>query len=262
MPTTRSFSTYWRLPVAVIATIMFAVQAMGTAMVAMAQSSNSDENDRYQAERSALVAEVRAEFARLTKQTTLSMSVEPVLQALGKVPRHEFVPVSQVRHAYRNRPLPIGHAQTISQPLVVALMSALADVGRHEKVLEIGTGSGYQAAILSELAGEVYSIEIVEPLGRKAAETLQRLGFANVTTRIGDGHAGWPEEAPFDAIVVTAAPEYIPAPLVEQLKTGGRLVIPVGEFEQELVVVEKLADGSTRKREVIPVRFVPLTRER
>ncbi len=251
-----------RLPDMAIGIIMFAAVAMGTVMVSMTQHVNIDDSgDTFRKARIALVEEVRAEFVRLAKQTTLSKSVEPVLVALEKVPRHEFVPESQRRHAYRNRPLPVGHAQTISQPLVVALMTALADVGPEDKILEIGTGSGYQAAVLSELVSEVFSIEIIEPLGRQAADTLQRLGYANIKTRIGDGYAGWHEQAPFDAIVVTAAPDNIPKPLVDQLRPGGRLVIPVGEFEQELVVVEKLADGSTRKQEVIPVRFVPLTRK-
>lgn len=228
----------------------------------MAQDPIHDaQSDPFREARLALAAEVSSELEEIIADKGLAISPERVLGALKKVPRHEFVPGHLVRHAYRNRPLEIGHGQTISQPLIVALMSALADVGPSEKVLEVGTGSGYQAAVLGELAGEVYSIEIIEPLGLTAGETLQRLGYGNVKTRIGDGYAGWPEEAPFDAVVVTAAPDYIPQPLIEQLKPGGRLVIPVGDYYQELVVVEKLADGTTRKRDVIPVRFVPLTRE-
>ncbi len=185
---------------------------------------------------------------------------ERVLAAMRRVPRHEFVPKEERRAAYRNRPLPIGHGQTISQPFIVALMTDLLRVNERSKVLEVGTGSGYQAAVLAELAGDVYSIEIVEPLGREAASVLARLGYANVRTRIGDGYAGWPEHAPYDAIVVTAAPDHVPPALVEQLKPGGRLVIPVGGFSQDLMVIEKQADGRTTSREVIPVRFVPLTR--
>ncbi|MBU2581549.1 MAG: protein-L-isoaspartate(D-aspartate) O-methyltransferase [Alphaproteobacteria bacterium] len=231
-------------------------------VVAMVQDpKNGAAGDVFHQARNALAAEVAAELQSIIAERKLPIATERVLYALAKVPRHEFVPDHLMRHAYRNRPLEIGHGQTISQPLIVALMSALADVQKSDKVLEVGTGSGYQAAVLGELAGSVFSIEIIEPLGRQAEETLRRLGYENVHTRIGDGYAGWPEEAPFDAIVVTAAPDYIPQPLVEQLKPGGKLVIPVGDFQQELVQVEKLADGSTRKREVIPVRFVPLTRE-
>lgn len=237
--------------------MMVAALAMGTtSVVAMAQ-----DKDPFREARAALIDELAAQLAELQDELEFTVPIDRVLSALAKVPRHEFVSESQARHAYRNRPLPIGHGQTISQPLIVALMSALAEVGRSETVLEVGTGSGYQAAVLGELAGEVYTIEIVEPLGLKAAEVLKRLGYTNVHTRIGDGYAGWSEHAPYDAIVVTAAPDHIPNALVEQLKPGGRLVIPVGDFMQELVVVEKLADGTTRKRDVIPVRFVPLTRD-
>jgi protein-L-isoaspartate(D-aspartate) O-methyltransferase len=163
--------------------------------------------------------------------------------------------------AYQDRPLPIGHGQTISQPYIVALMTELAEVGADDVVLEVGTGSGYQAAILSHLAKQVYTIEIVEPLASEAAERLERLGFTNVEVKVGDGYKGWPAHAPFDAVVVTAAPAKIPAPLIEQLAPGGRLVIPVGPrgATQYLTVVEKKADGLTTERKVIPVRFVPLT---
>jgi protein-L-isoaspartate(D-aspartate) O-methyltransferase len=185
-----------------------------------------------------------------------------VLQAMQTVPRHNFVPPNEVSSAYRNRPLPIGHGQTISQPYIVALMSDLAQAGAEDVVLEVGTGSGYQAAVLSHLAKHVYTIEIVEDLARDAARQLQH--YANVTTRIGDGYRGWPEAAPFDAIVVTAAPEHIPPALIEQLKPGGRLVIPVGGqwLGQQLMVVTKNRDGTTTSKEIVPVRFVPLTREK
>ena len=183
-----------------------------------------------------------------------------VLAALRSVPRHEFVPRALSRMAYLNRPLPIGLGQTISQPFIVALMTDLLQVKPSDRVLEIGTGSGYQAAVLSLLVREVYSIEIVAELGKSAALTLSRLGYASVTTRIGDGYQGWEEHAPYDAIVVTAAPNHVPPALIAQLKPGGRLVIPLGELIQELMVVVKAADGTTTSRRVVPVRFVPLTR--
>jgi protein-L-isoaspartate(D-aspartate) O-methyltransferase len=181
---------------------------------------------------------------------------------LGQVPRHEFVPDEQQRYADQNRPLSIGARQTISQPYIVALMTDLAELTKDDVVLEVGTGSGYQAAVLSALAGRVYTIEIVEMLGRRAASTLERLGYNNVTARVGDGYAGWPDQAPFDAILVTAAPEEVPEPLVEQLAVGGRMVIPVGpEGEvQILQVLTKSEDGLVIVSDVITVRFVPLTR--
>jgi protein-L-isoaspartate(D-aspartate) O-methyltransferase len=183
-----------------------------------------------------------------------------VLAAMRKVPRHLFVPEDQSAHAYEDRPLPIGEGQTISQPFIVAAMTELAALGPEARVLEIGTGSGYQAALLAELAREVYTIEIVEPLAARAAALLQHLGYANVKTRSGDGYRGWPEAAPFDAIVVTAAPPQIPEPLKQQLKPGGRLVVPVGERMQKLVVVTRTADGFSEQT-VFPVRFVPMTGE-
>jgi protein-L-isoaspartate(D-aspartate) O-methyltransferase len=181
-----------------------------------------------------------------------------VLQAMRKVPRHEFVPESARRFAYDDRPLPIGHGQTISQPYIVALMTELACLTPESRVLEIGTGSGYQAAVLAELAAEVYTIEIVPELARRAEGDLARLGCKNVHLRIGDGYLGWPESVPFDAIVVTAAPEKIPPPLLEQLKVGGRLVIPVGDHFQELKVVTRTAEGH-REEINASVRFVPMT---
>jgi len=182
---------------------------------------------------------------------------------MGEVPRHELVPADVRSMAYGDTPLPIGHGQTISQPYIVALMTSLVRPAKEHVVLEIGTGSGYQAAVLSRLAARVYSIEIVEPLAREAAARLKALGYANVTVRAGDGYKGWPEQAPFDAIVVTAAAPHIPQPLVEQLKPGGRMVIPVGSApsSQDLMVVEKDHDGRARTRRALPVRFVPLTGE-
>jgi len=182
-----------------------------------------------------------------------------VLEAVRRVPRHEFVAPRLREQAYDDRPLSIGHGQTISQPYVVAAMTELAAVGPESRVLEVGTGSGYQAALLAELAGEVFTIEIVEPLAERARETLARLGYTNVHVRHGDGYAGWPEEAPFDAIVVTAAPPEVPPALREQLAVGGRLVIPVGRDWQELEVHTRTAEG-WEVREVFPVRFVPMVR--
>ena len=180
-----------------------------------------------------------------------------VLAAMRKVPRHEFVPDPTVIDPYDDAPHRIGHEQTISQPYIVAVMTEAAAIAPGDRVLEIGTGSGYQAAVLRELTDHVYSIEIVEPLGRSAAATLARLGY-NVDLRIGDGYVGWPEAAPFDAIVVTAAPPTVPAPLRDQLAVGGRLVIPVGVDYQELRVMTRTADGYAEER-LFPVRFVPMT---
>ena len=211
-----------------------------------------------------MVAEIERDV-RVTATMTGRAALDPrVMAAIGRVPRHRFVPAALRHRAYDNRPLPIGHEQTISQPFIVALMTDLAEVDASDRVLEVGTGSAYQAAILAELAARVYTIEIIAALGRQAAALLRELGYDNVATRIGDGYRGWPEAAPFDAIVVTAAPEQIPQPLIDQLAPGGRLVTPVGPVggEQALVVLRKDADGSTVMRTVIAVRFVPLTRER
>jgi protein-L-isoaspartate(D-aspartate) O-methyltransferase len=183
-----------------------------------------------------------------------------VLEALREVPRHAFVPESVSHLAYADRPLPIGLGQTISQPYIVALMTHLIHVKPGDRVLEVGTGSGYQAAVLARLAREVYSVEIVEELGRRAAETVSRLGYANVVARIGDGYQGWPEHAPYDGIMVTAAPDHVPPALVAQLKPGGRLVVPVGLLRQDLMLIAKAADGSTTSTSIVSVRFVPLIR--
>jgi protein-L-isoaspartate(D-aspartate) O-methyltransferase len=182
---------------------------------------------------------------------------ERVLQAMAAVPRHEFVPEGSISQAYDDHPLHIGHGQTISQPYIVALMSEVLQLEQGDRVLEIGTGSGYQAAVLAELVDEVYSIEIVEALGTEAAERLKRLGYDNVDVRIGDGYEGWPEKAPFDAVIVTAAPETVPQALVEQLAEGGRMVLPVGVGIQELLLVE-MKNGIAVERHITSVRFVPM----
>lgn len=182
-----------------------------------------------------------------------------VLDAMRTVPRHRFMPESQRSAAYDDRPLPIGEGQTISQPYIVALMSELADLEPGDEVLEVGTGSGYQAAVLAEMGVKVYSIEIVEPLAKRAKAILDELGYGKrVEVRHGDGYAGWPERAPFDAVIVTAAPPKIPEPLKQQLEVGGRLIIPVGKHFQSLLRVTRTADGF-REESVIPVRFVPMT---
>ncbi len=186
-----------------------------------------------------------------------------VMKAMGSVKRHEFVPANQKRYAYENRPLAIGYGQTISQPYIVALMTDLLDVSADSRVLEVGTGSGYQAAILAALVNNVYTIEIIEPLAQQAKKRFRRLQFSNVHSRIGDGYYGWQEYAPFDAIIVTAAAGHVPPPLLQQLKPGGRMVIPVGSrfLTQQLLLITKDQDGKVKNRQVLPVRFVPLTGE-
>jgi len=181
-----------------------------------------------------------------------------VLAAMRKVPRHRFVAASEAGHAYEDRPLTIGHGQTISQPYIVAFMSQALELSGDERVLDVGTGSGYQAAILGELAREVWSIEIVPPLAAGAGERLSALGYENVHVRCGDGYLGWPEYAPFDAILVAAAPDHVPQPLVDQLALGGRMILPVGKNEQDLVLLRRTGSGVVQE-EVLPVRFVPMT---
>ena len=184
-----------------------------------------------------------------------------VLAAMNKVPREEFIPVSKRSEAYEDGPLPIGYGQTISQPYIVAFMTEQLQPKPSDHVLEVGTGSGYQAAILAELVAEVYSIEIVAPLAKDAEATLQRLGYKNVHVKVGDGYQGWPEYAPFDAIIVTCAPDEVPQPLIDQLKEGGRMIIPVGErFAQQLYLLKK-ENGHLKESVTLPVRFVPMTRE-
>ena len=217
--------------------------------------------DRQADQRRALIDEI-AQDVRDTAQYLNRRELDPrVMRAMAEVPRHEFVPPAEREHAYENRPLPIGHGQTISQPYIVALMTDLLGLKPEHTVLEIGTGSGYQAAILAELARSVCTIEIIEPLARAAQERLRALGYSGVRTKVGDGYYGWEDCGPFDAIVVTAAASHVPPPLVRQLKPGGRMVIPVGPpfLTQQLMLVEKRADGSVATRQVLPVAFVPLT---
>ena len=211
----------------------------------------------------------RMELMRLIEQDVRETSVyldremldARVMKALAEVPRHLFVPDPQRRYAYQNRPLPIGHGQTISQPYIVAIMTDLLKLSAEDRVLEVGTGSGYQAAVLAELVKQVYTIEIIEPLGQRARDLLNTLDYDNIETRIGDGYYGWEAHAPFDAIIVTAAADHIPPPLIAQLKPGGRMMIPVGSrfMTQQLVIVEKDSDSKVTTRLILPVRFVPLT---
>lgn len=237
-------------------------RAFVTALLAMLLAP-ARAQDAYRRERQQLLAEIDAMMRRTAGETGRAQLAEAVRQAVERVPRHRFVPESLQDAAYANRPLPIGEGQTISQPFIVALMTELLDPKPTDRVLEVGTGSGYQAAVLAECVAQVYSIEIVRSLGERAAALLRQLGYRNVDVRIGDGYQGWPEAAPFDAIIVTAAPDHVPQPLVEQLKPGGRMVIPVGPqlFGQDLLLITKQADGRTVEQNKLAVRFVPLTRE-
>jgi protein-L-isoaspartate(D-aspartate) O-methyltransferase len=217
--------------------------------------------EAYLPQRAAMVAEIEANMAQTAGLLGRKGLSPAVRDALGKVPRHLFVGEDMQPYAYQNRPLPIGHGQTISQPYIVAVMTELLDAKSGDKVLEIGTGSAYQAAVLGAVGAEVYTIEIVEPLAEAARDRIARLGLQNIHTRTGDGYYGWPEAAPFDAVLVTAAASHIPPPLIKQLKPGGRMLIPVGDrFNvQQLVLVEKGLDQKVKTRQLLPVSFVPLT---
>lgn len=221
------------------------------------------DDDEYSEMRHELLKEIERDV-RSTRDHTGRSTLQPeVMEAMGKVPRHEFVPEDWRAASYANRPLPIGEGQTISQPYIVALMTDLLDPASDDVVLDIGTGSGYQAAVLAELVSKVYSMEIVPALAESATARLERLGYDNVEVALGNGWLGWPEHAPFDGIVVAASADELPQNLVDQLKPGAKLVVPlkVGPFGEELTVVEKLDDGSVARRAVLPVRFVPMTGE-
>jgi protein-L-isoaspartate(D-aspartate) O-methyltransferase len=224
-------------------------------------SSQAIAEDNFQQQRQALVNLIKDDVVRTRDFLGQEMLDERVLDTIGKVPRHEFVPESERSYAYENRPLPIGYGQTISQPYIVAIMTELLKPKKTDRVLEVGTGSGYQAAILAELVNSVYTIEIIEELSRWATGNLKRTGYANVHTRTGDGYYGWETAAPFDGIVVTAVASHIPPPLIKQLKPGGRMIIPVSAqfMTQYLVLVTKALDGKISTQQIIPVRFVPLT---
>jgi protein-L-isoaspartate(D-aspartate) O-methyltransferase len=227
---------------------MLLVSWPGCASQPTSEQSSAQQVQEYARQRRELVEELRSD----------GISSQGVLDAMMKVPRHEFVPTSYRHRAYENRPLPIGHDQTISQPYIVAYMTEAAGIASGEKVLEIGTGSGYQAAVLAELAKEVYSIEIIPELADSARTLLRKLGYKNVEVRAGNGYLGWPEHAPFDAIVVTAAPDEIPQALVAQLAVKGKMVVPVGTNFQQMVILTKTESGVVERR-TIPVAFVPMT---
>ena len=230
--------------------------------MAAAFGSRAIAREHYAAARENLLREIESDMRATASETGHPALAPAVRRALETVPRERFVPTHLAVSAYENRPLPIGEGQTISQPFIVALMTHLLQPKPDHVVLEVGTGSGYQAAVLAECVAQVYSIEIVAPLARRAREALDAAGYRNVETRVGDGYLGWPEKAPFDGIIVTAAPDHVPPRLIEQLKPGGRLVIPVGPHRavQELLVIEKTRDGRAITRRTIAVRFVPLIR--
>lgn len=219
------------------------------------------QSDAFETARYKMVEEVIADAVFTSSYSGRSTLNPNVVAAMKKVERHRFVSAELASHAYLNRPLPIGYGQTISQPFIVALMTDLMNLKEGDRVLEIGTGSGYQAAILAQTAKAVYSIETIEPLGKEAARRLKSLGYGNVETRVGDGYYGWPEAAPFDSIMVTAVASHVPPPLIKQLKPGGRMVIPLGTqfLTQYLMLLEKQVDGTVTSRQILPVRFVPLT---
>jgi protein-L-isoaspartate(D-aspartate) O-methyltransferase len=229
--------------------------------IILVSAGKAQAEDPYLMQRLALINEIQAGVRATSVMLGRSALNPRIIEALKKVPRHEFVDEKYRSYAYENRPLPIGHGQTISQPYIVAIMTDLLDVDETANVLEIGTGSAYQAAILGELVADVYTVEIVEPLAESAKERLQRLHYNNVHARQGDGYYGWEEAAPFDAILVTAAASHIPPPLIKQLKPGGRMLIPVGDrFNvQQLVLVEKNQNNKVTTRQLLPVAFVPLT---
>lgn len=207
--------------------------------------------------RQQMILEIAVHAKFTATQTGKEAFDDRVMEVVGEVPRHEFVPLELKPYAYLNRPLPIGYGKTISQPFIIALMTDLLGLDESDTVLEVGTGLGYQAAVLSRLAKEVYSIEIIEELESEARKRLKRLGYSNIVTRVGDGYHGWPEHAPYDGIIVTAAPDLIPPPLINQLKPEGRMVIPAGVSldSQQLILVEKNASGRVKTKEILPVRF-------
>jgi protein-L-isoaspartate(D-aspartate) O-methyltransferase len=234
---------------------------VGAFACAIAGPAPCTESPDYESERRALLREIEHDVRDTARYINRRSLDERVMSAMMAVPRHEFVRPEDRGRAYQNSPLPIGHGQTISQPYIVAVMTDLAVPAPGCRALEVGTGSGYQAAVLAELCEEVYTLEIIEPLGEQARERLARLGYDNVTVRIGDGYYGWEEHAPFDVILVTAVASHVPPPLLRQLRPGGRMVLPVGGrfTTQQLVLVEKRPDGKVTTRQLLPVAFVPLT---
>jgi protein-L-isoaspartate(D-aspartate) O-methyltransferase len=252
-----------RLPFPVLVTLIGAALLLSPILLVAGLKipALAAEADEFKAERTRMVATIRANAEAVGSLQGRTGISQRVLDVMSGVPRHAFVPDDVRANAYEDRPLPIGFGQTISQPYIVALMTDLLDVKPGAVVLEVGTGSGYQAAVLAPLADRVFTIEIVPQLAARAGERLAERGYGNVSVRSGDGYYGWQEEAPFDGIVVTAAASHIPPPLIAQLRSGGRMVIPVGGpfFVQQLMLVEKAADGTVTSRQLLPVRFVPLT---
>ncbi|HZE11474.1 MAG TPA: protein-L-isoaspartate(D-aspartate) O-methyltransferase [Burkholderiales bacterium] len=217
------------------------------------------ETQQHQLMRQQMIAEVVADVVFLTPQIGKSALDSRVIDAMGRIPRHEFVPIELQAYSYINTPLPVGYGKTVSQPFIIALMTDLLEPQAGDTVLEVGAGVGYQAAILSELVKQVYSIDIIEELALHTRRRLERLGYRNIEIGVGNGYYGWSEHAPYDKIIVTAAPDLIPAPLIAQLKPGGRMVVPTGiPDKQQLMVLEKSADGKLATREVLPVRFSEL----
>jgi len=256
------------LVVGLIAAVGLAVGIAGVSLPWLSEASQADPPPLSQrGQRSAHLAGDQSRFdreRRIMVETDLrgrDITNANVLKVMGRIPRHRFVPEELAHQAYADHPLPIGYGQTISQPYIVALMTQLAQPNAKSRALDIGTGSGYQAAVLAEICDEVYSIEIIKPLAEEARKRLAELGYKNITVRSGDGYRGWPEKAPFDVIIVAAAPDHVPKPLVDQLAPGGRLVLPVGDYFQQLVLIEKQKDGSLRRKSEIPVMFVPMTGE-
>ena len=242
-------------------TASLAALAMAALLLAAGPSAADTHHDPFAEARAGMVRAV-AETTEETAEWIGKSKLAPrVMEAMGRVPRHLFVPPDLQDMGYLNRPLPIGYGQTISQPYIVALMTDLLAPQPDDVAFELGTGSSYQAAVLAELVAEVYTVEIVQPLAESAAERLAALGYDNVTVRAGDGYFGWPEHAPFDIVVVTAAASHVPPPLIAQLKPGGRMVIPVGSpfLTQHLLLIEKGEDGTVTSRQILPVIFVPLT---
>ena len=248
-------------PLEMLRTVRVVVALLSIALLMGPSIGAQPQPDRFAKRRAEMVETIRQEVLGTSSYLGRSALDRSVLDALGTVPRHRFVPAKLAEHAYENRPLAIGHGQTISQPYIVAIMTDLLDLEPAHKVLEVGTGSGYQAAILGQIVDSVFSMEIVPPLAERSRALLTDLGYDSISTRLADGYHGWPEEGPFDAIIVTAAAAHVPPPLLDQLAAPGRMIIPVGSrfMVQQLVLVTKSPDGELTLEQILPVRFVPLT---
>ena len=242
-------------------TLQLVMVGVFVAVMSFPEVDATADEARFATLRERLVREIGADVRAASRRFGGKDLAQVALDAMARVPRHEFVPSEQRPYAYENRPLPIGYGQTISQPYIVAIMTALAEAEAGKTALEVGTGSGYQAAVLAACGVDVHSMEIIPELGKQAGERLKRLGYDGVEVRVGDGYYGWPERSPFDIILVTAAGSQVPPPLIAQLKPGGKMVIPVGGpfMVQHLMLVEKAEDGRVTSRELLPVAFVPLT---